>query len=71
MKKYFDIHVTIIPGKESFSTPVEIDIHDDYMQEEVISVASDMELIDSDDVPYVDDVREIDLDEYKEMKGIK
>lgn len=71
MKKYFDIHFMIIPGVESFSVPVEIDIHDNYMDDEVISLASDKGLIDIDDVDYIDDVREIGLNEYKQMKGIK
>lgn len=71
MKKYFDIHFTIVPGKESFSVPVEIEIDNDYDQKGVILTAIDSELIDVDDTPWIDNVRQIKRDEYLKMKGTK
>jgi hypothetical protein len=67
--KYFDIHVTVIPNKISYSIPAAIDIDDDYIDEDVISIASDKGFMDIDDYPYVDNITEIDKNEYDQIKS--
>jgi hypothetical protein len=67
---YFDVHVC---GKNGFSTPVKIPfekIEEGYEDQSIIQFAYEGGLIDVEDRDYVDEVREIEYDEYLQMKGI-
>jgi hypothetical protein len=69
--RYFDVY--IFDGKNSFSIPVKInnkDIDPEYEELSIAQYAHEKGLCDIDDLDYVGDVREIELDEYLQMKGI-
>ena len=58
-KFYYELHVT---GKNSFSTCV---IADEELDEsDVIMLAIDQDRIDSDDIHYIDYIKEISFDEW-------
>lgn len=69
MKKYYDVHV-FYSRKNGFSVPVEIETDEDFLDEdEVIEIALNRGLIESEDSMQVDYVMELDENEYKNMKG--
>ena len=70
-KKYFDVHLTIIPRVESFSVPVECELDNEYNDEDVVSEAVNQGKIDPDDIDFVDYVEEIDLDDFEDMRDLK
>jgi hypothetical protein len=68
--EYYDVHVC---GKNGFSAPVKIPvekIEEGYEDLSIIQFAYESGLIDVEDRDFVDEVREINYDEYLQMKGI-
>jgi hypothetical protein len=68
MKKYYDIHVS--NGKDGFSIPFKVETEKRLSEQEVIDEAVKEKKLDSEDAKYVDNVEEIDEEEYNYMKGI-